>query len=154
MRNIHLNAAILVSVVKNIGPSLDKLQHLVSDILVSRALDQLSIHLAIRLVRDLFVNRCSAVFDDRFKHHECVESSVRVWREHFLLDLLNCILWPKKKLMNHRWRHLFVDLRCIVLPDQVAYLHDRSPVRFQLQVGCSGFCNDRQQLNKIFTKTI
>lgn len=61
---------------------------------MGRVLNELGVGLAISFVSNFFMNRRSAILDDRLEHHQRVESSVRVRREHFLLDLLNCILRP------------------------------------------------------------
>lgn len=75
-------------------PRLDELEHFVADIFVRGVLDELRVSFTIRLVGDFFVDGRAAVLDGRLEHHQGVESSVRVRREHLLLDLLDRVFWP------------------------------------------------------------
>lgn len=63
---------------------------------MSSVLDKLRVCFTVRLVGDFFVNRRATVLDNRLENHERVESSVGVWGEHFLLDLLNGIFGAGK----------------------------------------------------------
>lgn len=61
-------------------------------------LDELRVSLAVCFVGDFLLNRCSTVLDDRLKHHQSIERSVRVRREHLLFDLLDRIFWAVNEM--------------------------------------------------------
>lgn len=93
----YLDRPVLGSGSECIGPALDQLEHLVPDILVGRLVDQTGEHLAVRLARDLIMNRCPTVLHDRLQDDQGVQSRVWIRREHFLLDKSKGVLRTGRK---------------------------------------------------------
>lgn len=145
MRNIYLYSAVFVRRTKRKRPSLDEFEHFVANILVGGVLNQLSVRFAVSLIGNFFMSRRSTVLDNRLEYHQSIESGVRVWREHFLLHLLNRIFWTEMtKWINWFWwfiqEHKTFNSRYIVLPNQITNDHDTRPIWFQFEVRSRSLC--------------
>lgn len=88
----YLYAAIFICRSECIRPSLNQLEHFVSNVFVSGCADELSKSLTVGLIGNLFVNGLSAVLDDALENHQSIESCVGILRDHLLLNLSHCVL--------------------------------------------------------------